>query len=87
MACQFCHSDIFKQKLGRCFRCMKQLTFLSIGGWLTWLEFFQATPYQIEAIATFMVSAAFSGLLTLHLLAMGYYRLIKSSNIKGKHKK
>ncbi|MDD9175728.1 DUF3624 domain-containing protein [Aliivibrio finisterrensis] len=75
MSCKTCRSDIFKQKLGRCPRCMKQLTFLSIGGWLTWLEFFQATPYQIEAIATFMISSAFTGLLALHLLLMGYYRL------------
>lgn len=75
MSCKTCRSDIFKQKLGRCSRCIKQLTFLSIGGWLTWLEFFQSTPYQIEAIATFMISSAFAGLLSLHLLMMTYYRL------------
>ncbi|WP_375321292.1 DUF3624 domain-containing protein [Aliivibrio logei] len=87
MACQTCRTDIFKQKLGRCLRCMKQLTFLSIGGWLTWLEFFQATPYQIEAIATFMVSLAFTGLLALHLLMMSYYRFVKPSKKNTTYKK
>ncbi|MCP3697283.1 MAG: DUF3624 domain-containing protein [Aliivibrio sp.] len=75
MSCKTCRSDIFKQKLGRCPRCMKQLTFLSIGSWLTWLEFFRATPYQIEAIAIFIVSILFSSLLILHLFMLGYYRL------------
>ncbi|XDF77450.1 DUF3624 domain-containing protein [Aliivibrio fischeri] len=82
MTCKTCRSDIFKQKLGRCTRCMKQLTFLSIGGWLTWLEFFQMTPYKIEAIAIFMVSSAFTGLLVLHLIAMAYYRLNNTNNNK-----
>ncbi|MUK25310.1 DUF3624 family protein [Aliivibrio fischeri] len=82
MTCKTCRSDIFKQKLGRCTRCMKQLTFLSIGGWLTWLEFFQMTPYKIEAIATFMVSSAFTGLLVLHLIAMAYYRLNNTNHNK-----
>ncbi|MUJ24776.1 DUF3624 domain-containing protein [Aliivibrio fischeri] len=82
MTCKTCRSDIFKQKLGRCTRCMKQLTFLSIGGWLTWLEFFQMTPYKIEAIATFMVSSAFAGLLVLHLIAMAYYRLNNTNHNK-----
>lgn len=84
MSCKTCHSDIFKQKLGRCSRCMKQLTFLSIGGWLTWLEFFQSTPYQIEAIATFMISSAFTGLLSLHLLMMIYYRLTSKNTMTYK---
>lgn len=87
MSCKTCRTDIFKQKLGRCLRCMKQLTFLSIGGWLTWLEFFQANPYQIEAVATFMISSAFTGLLSLHLLMMGYYRFIAPSKKKTTYKK
>ncbi|ACH65767.1 conserved hypothetical protein [Aliivibrio fischeri MJ11] len=40
------------------------------------------TPYTIEAIATFMVSSAFTGLLILHLIAMAYYRLNNTNHNK-----
>ncbi len=84
MSCQRCRTDIFKQKLGRCTRCIKQLIFLAIGGWFTWLEFFQATPYRIEAIATLIISILFSSLLILHLFMMGYYRLTTKNTRQNK---
>jgi hypothetical protein len=72
MACNQCSDSIFKQKIGRCKRCMLQLTILSLLTWPIWWYYFAATPKVVESIALLFFAISFSGLLILHLLVWLY---------------
>jgi type IV secretory pathway TrbL component len=77
MACNDCDDNIWKQKLGRCKRCMWLNFVLLISS--TGLSFFmwQTEPKSVHTIAllfTFFCSAL---LMLLHIIAFLYYRLVK----------
>ncbi|MDD8057855.1 DUF3624 domain-containing protein [Shewanella metallivivens] len=75
MACEQCTDSIFRQKIGRCQRCMVQLTVLSILTWPIWWRFFVDQPKTVESIALLFFAISFTGLLCLHLLVWCYRRL------------
>lgn len=77
MSCHQCDESIFMQKLGRCFRCMVQLTVLSAIGWPLWWWFYAEQPTKVESIALLFFCVAFSLLLLLHLLFLAYYQCQK----------
>ncbi|MGF1763592.1 DUF3624 domain-containing protein [Aliivibrio kagoshimensis] len=80
MSCRICSGKFqFKEKLGRCKRCMIQLACLSLLGWGTWITFFYHTPFTVEAITAFSASAIFSALLALHLVIALYLWSKKNS--------
>ena len=70
MACDQCTDSIFKQKIGRCKRCMWQLTLLSIMTWPLWWYCFADTPKSVESIALLFFAVSFSALLTLHIVVL-----------------
>ncbi|MCL1090983.1 DUF3624 domain-containing protein [Shewanella profunda] len=72
MDCGECKTSIFRQKIGRCKRCMWQLTCLSAFGWPLWWYFYWDTPLDVNSIALLFFCCAFSGLLMLHLLVLVY---------------
>ncbi|MGL4936401.1 DUF3624 domain-containing protein [Shewanella sp.] len=80
MSCNQCYSSIFRQKIGRCRRCMGQLAGLSAIGWPLWGYCYWDTPWTVNAIALFFFCASFSGLLALHGVVWGYryYRKYRS---------
>lgn len=67
MACETCRDHWFWKKIGRCKRCMDQLTVLSVLCWIIWWWLFRNTPESIESIALLFAGFAFNGLLFLHL--------------------
>ncbi|MGR5261045.1 DUF3624 domain-containing protein [Vibrio astriarenae] len=68
MSCQNCQQHWFWKKIGRCQRCMDQLTVLSVACWGLWWFFFRDVPKSIESITLMMAGFAFNVLLALHLL-------------------
>lgn len=80
MSCGDCdHTDvkqnIFRQKIGRCQRCMWQLTLLSVISWPLWWWLYRDTPREVNSITLLFFCAAFTGLLALHLIVLAYRRL------------
>ncbi|GGQ19159.1 DUF3624 domain-containing protein [Shewanella litoralis] len=75
MACQQCSDSVFKQKIGRCKRCMVQLTVLSLLIWPSWWYYFAATPKVVESIAVLFFAFSFTGLLGLHVVVWCYRRI------------
>ncbi|WP_351122451.1 DUF3624 domain-containing protein [Shewanella sp. T24-MNA-CIBAN-0130] len=75
MPCNQCTDSVFKQKIGRCKRCMWQLTLLSLVTWPLWWYCYADTPKTVESIALLFFAVSFSGLLTLHLLVWTYRTL------------
>ncbi|WP_282248578.1 DUF3624 domain-containing protein [Vibrio campbellii] len=67
MACRSCKERWFWEKIGRCQRCMDQLTVLSVLCWIVWWFAFKDDPQSIESIALIFAGFAFNGLLFLHL--------------------
>jgi len=67
MPCNNCQSSWFWKKIGRCQRCMDQLTVLSVGCWLVWWWLCRENPKTIESISLLIAGFAFNGLLFLHL--------------------
>ncbi|KGY10736.1 DUF3624 domain-containing protein [Vibrio sp. MarTm2] len=67
MTCPYCKDNWFWQKIGRCKRCMDQLTVLSVLCWIVWWFLFKDNPKSIESIALLMAGFAFNALLALHL--------------------
>jgi len=68
MTCNNCEKQTwFWKKIGRCMRCVQQLTLLSIIATIAWWILFRDTPRSIESIALLMALASFVGLLGLHL--------------------
>ncbi|WED22060.1 DUF3624 domain-containing protein [Vibrio sp. JC009] len=68
MSCKYCNDNWFWKKIGRCKRCMDQLTVLSVLCWVIWWFAFRDNPASVESIALIMSGFAFNGLLFLHLL-------------------
>ncbi|PTA50646.1 DUF3624 domain-containing protein [Shewanella morhuae] len=75
MSCDDCKTSIFRQKIGRCTRCMWQLTALSVISWPLWWFLYRDTPREVNSIALLFFCSAFSGLLALHLIVLAYRRL------------
>ncbi|MCL1100105.1 DUF3624 domain-containing protein [Shewanella saliphila] len=75
MACEQCFESIFRQKIGRCKRCMVQLTVLSLLAWPIWWHYFADQPKTVESIALLFFAISFTGLLCLHLLVWCYRKL------------
>ncbi|EPM6344003.1 DUF3624 domain-containing protein [Vibrio parahaemolyticus] len=67
MACRSCQEHWFWKKIGRCQRCMDQLTVLSVVCWIIWWFAFRDHPQSIESIALIFAGFAFHILLFLHL--------------------
>ncbi|MCG3732267.1 DUF3624 domain-containing protein [Vibrio cincinnatiensis] len=67
MACNDCHEHWFWKKIGRCQRCMDQLTLLSVVCWVGWLWLFRENPRSISSISLLFAGFAFNALLFLHL--------------------
>lgn len=84
MSCKSCNSTIFKQKIGRCKTCMWQLTVLSLISWPLWWLLYADSPKQINSIALLFFCTAFTGLLALHLIVLGYRMLIEQFNKQSK---
>ena len=76
MACDDCNTSIFRQKIGRCKRCMWQLTLLSLIGWPLWWYLYSDAPREVNSIALLFFCSAFSGLLLLHLVVLVARRLL-----------
>ncbi|MCK6263175.1 DUF3624 domain-containing protein [Vibrio sp. ZSDE26] len=97
MTCKTCDkSGWFWKKIGRCKRCMDQLTSLSVLCGVVWWFTCRDTPLSIESIALIMAGFAFNGLLFLHLLMkfivipfqqnqLGEKEGKKNSSTSGKH--
>ncbi|AVT46283.1 DUF3624 domain-containing protein [Shewanella baltica] len=75
MSCSDCNTSIFRQKIGRCKRCMWQLTALSAIGWPLWWWLYYDAPREVNSIALLFFCTAFTGLLALHLIVLAYRRL------------
>lgn len=80
MGCRDCNDSdlnwaIFRQKIGRCKRCMWQLTALSAIGWPLWWWLYYDAPREVNSIALLFFCTAFTGLLALHLIVLAYRRL------------
>ncbi|WP_351088617.1 DUF3624 domain-containing protein [Shewanella sp. S1-49-MNA-CIBAN-0167] len=75
MPCNQCTDSVFKQKIGRCKRCMWQLTLLSLVTWPLWWYCYADTPKTVESIALLFFAFSFSGLLALHLIVWTYRTL------------
>ncbi|OIQ25391.1 DUF3624 domain-containing protein [uncultured Vibrio sp.] len=68
MTCKTCeNSGWFWKKIGRCQRCMDQLTTLSVVCGVVWWFTCRDDPSSIESITLIVASFAFNGLLFLHL--------------------
>jgi hypothetical protein len=68
MTCPHCKNNgWFWKKIGRCKRCMDQLTVLSVLCWIGWWFLFKDDPKSIESITLIIAGFAFNGLLALHL--------------------
>ncbi|MCS6097813.1 DUF3624 domain-containing protein [Shewanella baltica] len=75
MSCDDCKTEIFRQKIGRCKRCMWQLMALSVIGWPLWWWLYYDAPRDVNSIALLFFCSAFTGLLALHLIVLAYRRL------------
>lgn len=76
MACNQCASSVFRQKIGRCRRCMLMLAALCLLGWPSWYWLFADTPASVGSIALLFFCLAWSLLLALHLLVWGWRRAL-----------
>ncbi|GLS90688.1 hypothetical protein GCM10007916_17550 [Psychromonas marina] len=75
MACTDCNNNIWKQKLGRCKRCMWINFFLLLLSAVASYFMMQSEPKSVQTIAL-LFTLFFSALLMfLHLVAFTYYRL------------
>ncbi|WP_392343608.1 DUF3624 domain-containing protein [uncultured Shewanella sp.] len=77
MSCNQCTDSVFKQKIGRCKRCIWQLTALSLFTWPLWWYYYADTPKTVESIALLFFATSFTGLLILHLMAWAYRAVTK----------
>lgn len=68
MGCQTCSSNWFWKKIGRCTRCMIQLTVLCLLFWPAWFWWGIKAPKSIESITLIFFGIACHGLLLLHLV-------------------
>lgn len=77
MACTNCDNNIWKQKLGRCKRCMwlnfALLVVSACGAFFMW----ESEPKSVETIALLFALFSSALLMLLHTIAFLYYRFIK----------
>ncbi|WEM42482.1 DUF3624 domain-containing protein [Photobacterium sp. DA100] len=86
MGCQACTRSEFWHKLGRCRRCIRQLSVLSPFGWFIWLTFYRHQPATIEAITVFVAASSTTLLLLAHGIRAWQLRL-KATRAKSVDKK
>ncbi|MCY9845835.1 DUF3624 domain-containing protein [Vibrio caribbeanicus] len=68
MTCSYCKNNPwFWKKIGRCTRCIKQLSVLCCLCVPSWWLIFRDTPTSIGSITLLMACFCFLGLLFLHL--------------------
>ncbi len=67
MPCQTCQTHWFWKKIGRCQRCLDQLTVLSVVSWMIWWVAFKESPESIPSVALLFAGFAFNLLLAMHL--------------------
>ncbi|PKF61519.1 DUF3624 domain-containing protein [Psychromonas sp. psych-6C06] len=79
MACKDCESNIWKQKLGRCKRCMWINFILLLTSALGSYFMFQAEPKSVQSIALFFTLFCSGILMLLHSIAWLYYYFTKAS--------
>ena len=77
MACIHCDKNIWKQKLGRCSRCMWLVFLLLSGSAILSYFMFQAQPKSVETIAMLFTLFCSAILMLLHTIAFLYYRFFK----------
>ncbi len=77
MACRDCDNNIWKQKLGRCKRCMWLNLLLLIGSALLSYFMLQQQPKSVQTIAILFTLFSSSLLMLLHSIAFIYYRFVK----------
>ncbi|WP_022941535.1 DUF3624 domain-containing protein [Psychromonas hadalis] len=78
MACTNCDKNIWKQKLGRCKRCMWLNFFLLLASAVLSYFMVQSQPKSVQTIAA-LFALFFSALLMLsHTVAFIYYRFTKA---------
>ncbi|WP_104400108.1 DUF3624 domain-containing protein [Vibrio penaeicida] len=67
MPCRTCQENWFWKKIGRCQRCMDQLTVLSVVCWVIWWFILKESPNSIQSVTLIFAGFAFNGLLAMHL--------------------
>ncbi|MCL2918495.1 DUF3624 domain-containing protein [Shewanella litorisediminis] len=75
MACEDCISSVFRQKIGRCKRCMLMLTGLCMLGWPLWYLLFWDSITSVESLTLLAFCIAWTGLLALHLVVWAWRTL------------
>ena len=77
MACKYCDDNIWKQKLGRCKRCMwLNFILLVVSASLSYF-WFQTEPKSVQTIALLFAFFASAVLMLLHSFAFLYYRFTR----------
>lgn len=75
MACHQCTGNIWKQKLGRCKRCMCINLLLLLASALGSYWMLHTQPKSVQAIAMFFTLFFSALLMFLHVIAYLYYRV------------
>lgn len=78
MACKGCDESIWKQKLGRCKRCMWLNFILLLFSAVAAYVMFQEQPKSVQSIALLFTLFISALLMFLHLVAFLYYRFTKA---------
>jgi len=66
MGCQTCSANWFWKKIGRCRRCMIQLTILCLLFWPLWFYWGKTDPKSIQSITLVFFGILCHGLLLMH---------------------
>ena len=74
MVCKSCRDNVFRQKLGRCRRCMWINLGLLLGSALGWYLSYQSAPKHVATIALLLTLIASCVLMSLHIGAYLYYK-------------
>jgi uncharacterized protein YybS (DUF2232 family) len=77
MACSDCNNNIWKQKLGRCKRCMWLNFILLVGSAIFSYLMWQKDPKAVQTIAMLFAFFASAFLMIIHMIAFLYYRFSK----------
>ncbi len=85
MSCRSCQDPTLSlsAKLGRCKRCILQLTVINVVLWPIWLVGFSDTPTSVESISLLFAAGASAGLLTLHLIVMPFRKPLPEKEKTG----
>ncbi|WP_435236184.1 DUF3624 domain-containing protein [Psychromonas sp. PT13] len=74
MVCKSCRDNIFREKLGRCRRCMWINVLLLMGSALGLVFSFQSAPEHVATIALLLTFVASGVLMAFHAMFYLYYR-------------